>query len=244
MSDVPVRYRGLWRRSLLETADGRDTGTTVFWLQAARWHADIRIPAGRPDFTGIDSLAGCDGMQRAWLATQQGFSGITTVRKEAGGEICSWRRLVDYQPPQAMPDEGWMRFEPTRLVETGMHAAYLEHWHLVPHSSEDMAVLESADAVDTDGGRTEMLFLAGRYLMHLAWPQASAYAKTGAMLDFEISFGERSANGYVIVHSTMPWLEGKERALRIIAQEGDIVELACDGCVRKWKLLEEGPGNF
>jgi hypothetical protein len=235
MSEVPVRYRGIWRRSLLETADGRDTGTTVFWLQAARWHADIRIPAGRPDFTGIRSLDECGDVHRAWLATQQGFAGVTRVREDAGGEICSWQRMFDYQPPQALPDEGWMRFEPACLVETGVHAQYLEHWHLLPHTSGPMAVLKSLDAADAEG--VELLFLAGRYVMHLLAPPAQE-VQPGAKLDVEISFGTRSTNGYVIVHSTMPWLEGGERSLRMMAREGDVLELACDGRLQRWQVLE------
>jgi hypothetical protein len=235
MSDVPERYRGIWRRSLLETAEGRDTATTVFWLQAASWHADIRIPAGRPDFTGIRSLDECGDAHRAWLASQQGFAGVTRVRKDARGEICSWQRLFDYQPPQANPDEGWMRFEPARLVETGVHAHYLEHWHLVPHTSGPMAVLKSFEAAGGEG--VELLFLAGQYVMHLAAPPVQE-AQPGAMLDFEISFGTRSTNGYSIVHSTMPWLEGRERSLRMMGREGDVAELACDGRSQRWQVLE------
>ena len=40
---------------------------------------DIRIPAGRPDFSGVQRLEDCSDAQLAWLATQQGFAGVTTV---------------------------------------------------------------------------------------------------------------------------------------------------------------------
>jgi hypothetical protein len=145
--------------------------------------------------------------------------------------------MLDYQPPQANPDEGWMRFEPSRLVETGVHAHYLEHWHLVPHTSGPMAVLKSFEPAGGEGEGTELLFLAGQYVMYLLAPPVQE-AQPGAMLDFEISFGTRSTNGYAIVHSTMPWLEGRECSLRMIAREDDVLDLACDGRLRRWQVLE------
>lgn len=222
---VPPRYRGIWRRSLLATPELRDTATTVFWLQGPSWHADIRIPAGRPDFSGVDSLAACSPAQRAWLATQQGFAGITRVRRDLAGEVCSWQRLIDFQPPQAAPDEGWMRFEPDRLVETGVHAPYLEHWHRLPDTDRRMAVLRAGGGDPAQPA--EMLFLAGDHVMHL---RGSGPAPAGAVrLDLAISFGRRQADGYVILHSTMPWLEGRQG---ILPGSGD----------GRWQVLEStGP---
>jgi hypothetical protein len=217
MSDhLPVRYHGIWRRSLLATPDGRDTTTAVFWLQAPTWHADIRIPAGRPDFSGVDSLAACSPAQRTWLATQQGFAGITRVRADGPRERCSWQRLFDIQPPQATPDEGWMRFAPDCLVETGVHAPYLEHWHRLPGTDRRMAVLRAGGA----GEPEEMLFLAGDHVMHLSAPASGLV----------LSFGLRHADSYVIQYSTLPWLEGRHCPL----------PAAGDG--RHWQVLESiGP---
>jgi hypothetical protein len=216
----------------------RDTSTTVFWLQAASWHADIRIPAGRPDFTGVSSLAECQAPHLAWLATQQGFAGMTEVGEDERGETCTWRRLIDYQPAQATPDVGLMQFEPTRLVETGVHARYLEHWHRVAQTSEGIAVLQTLESADT--ARTkEMLFLAGQYVMHLRWPGSGQVARAvGPMLELAISFGARTAQGYAIVHSTMPWLEGRERVVQVLGQHAGRAELSCDGCARTWTILE------
>jgi hypothetical protein len=36
----------------------------------------------------------------------------------------------------------------------------------------------------------------------------------------------------------MPWLEGRERSLRMIAREDDVLDLACDGRLRRWQVLE------
>jgi hypothetical protein len=233
--DVPVRYRGIWRRSLLETEGGVDTATTVFWLQGAHWHADIRIPSGRPDFAGVDGIDDCTDAHLAWLATQAGFAGVTSVRADARGELCSWRRIVDYGPPQDQPDAGWMRFDADRLVETGAHARYLEHWYPVPDTAAPLTVLR---AVDSGHAPAELLFLAGRYAMHVRWPRRAAGAPAGPWFERELSFAQRSSDGLVIAHSTMPWMEGRERALRMLACDGRFAELDCDGQVRTWRVLE------
>lgn len=207
---VPARYHGLWRRELLAAPGLHDTATTVFWLQAPHWHADLRMPPGRPDFSGVASLAACSPAQRAWLATQQGFAGITLVRADGGRELCSWRRLLDRQPPQDAPDEGWMDFEADLLVETGVHAPYLEHWRRLPGTGERIAVLRAPG---------QMLFLAGNWVMHLAWPEQDAASAPPAGLDLAISLGRREVDGadgadrYLILHSTMPWLEGRRGCL-------------------------------
>ena len=52
-----------------------DTSTLVLVIQTEQYHADIRIPSNRPDFSGIKCLANCSIDQLRWLATQQGFTG-------------------------------------------------------------------------------------------------------------------------------------------------------------------------
>jgi hypothetical protein len=65
---VPDCYLGTWQRSLLQTSQMRDTTTQVFWLQTRNWHADLRVPANRPDFSATTCLTDCDDGQLAWLA--------------------------------------------------------------------------------------------------------------------------------------------------------------------------------
>ena len=88
---VPAEYQGVWRRTLLRSADGaEDITTRVFWLQTARHHVDIRVPAERPSLGGATSLVELDREQLNGLALQQGFGGVTEVR----GDICQWTREV------------------------------------------------------------------------------------------------------------------------------------------------------
>jgi hypothetical protein len=128
----------VWSRTLLETPDGRDDTTCVLWLQTARWHADLRVPA-LPAGTALDAGAAVSLARRASL---QGFLGVTTVDLRDGVEQCTWHRKFDVQPASAMPDAGWLAFEtPDRLIETGVHGVYREVWQRLPQSGGRQAVL-------------------------------------------------------------------------------------------------------
>ena len=219
LDPVPVRYRGVWRRSLLATPERRDTDTLVFWLQTERWHADIRLPAGRPDFSGVSQLAECSAEQLDWLQQQQGFAGVTQVDTSVDPEICRWHRVLDFQPPSALADAGTMEFAADVLIEKGVHAEYLEHWHKLPDSEGGFAMLRQSTASEP----LQILLVAGSYVMRVRarknereHEQNSGWtsgAELAAMLDFEISFGRRDAEGWRVLHSTLPWLEGQHFVL-------------------------------
>jgi hypothetical protein len=250
---VPPHYRGVWRRTLLQTPDAIDTSTTVFWLQTSRWHADIRLPEGRPDFSGIRSIAECGPLHIDWLARQQGFAGITAVSADAAGtETCEWHRLVDFQPPPATPDAGTMRFDGDALTETGIHADYLETWRRLPDSTRGHAVLQLLDADGQPASPMRLLLVAGNHVMHVrgraaAWPAGvapgtplAALVPAGQvdLLDFEISFGERSVDGWTVSRSTLPWLENTSIAMRTRPLDDARLEVDFGGDVQCWKVLE------
>ena len=218
---VPARYRGLWRRTLLQAGSLRDTSSTVYWLQTAYWHADIRIPAERPSFEGVTSLAQCNPAQRRFLAKQQGFYGLTEVDTSGPQDICRWHRFADFQPPAFTPDAGALRLEGSLLVETGLHEDYLEHWERLPGSDQATAV------VAENAASGALLLRAGSWAMHVlpravslpdglaaGTPLEAAMAAGGvdniAMLDFEISLLKIMDIGWTIQHSTLPWLEGTD----------------------------------
>ncbi len=268
---VPQRYRGVWQRTLLQTPTLRDTATTVFWLQTAHWHADIRIPAARPDFTSVAALADCSAAQRAWLATQQGFAGSTAVSIAAEAEVCTWHRLLDFQPPAAGPDAGFMQFSPTHLIETGVHGVYLEHWQKLPGSDTGFMVLQCLQEDTGAPAAPRLLLVAGDYVMHVrsraqAWPagtlpgtsaaQAADLQAWPALLDFEIAFGKRTADGWEIRHATLPWREATRIDLRMMSpdlktpgsgpawrllQAGQAVDLCWSGAASRWQVLEWQP---
>ncbi|WP_123024134.1 hypothetical protein [Mycolicibacterium stellerae] len=66
----------------------------------------------------------------AWL---QGITAYVDSRGFAGrlsqrGDVFEWSRAVDLQPPSEHPDAGRMRWEGSTLIESGVHADYVEHW--------------------------------------------------------------------------------------------------------------------
>ncbi|MDY7573931.1 hypothetical protein [Actimicrobium sp. CCI2.3] len=237
---VPDRYRGVWQRTLLEAPGVHDTTTTVFWMQTGRWHADLRIAAGRPDFSGVGSLDACDAEQLAWLGSQQGFAGITEVTVTSGQEICAWHRRVDVQPPGLTADAGVMVFTPACLIETGVHGSYLEHWIAVPGSQGESSVYRCGH----DQDRLQLLLVAGEQVMRVrdrrcAWPSGLSAGMTLAqllealpleqqrsLLDIEISYGSRTDGGWQIWNSSLPWLEGEQ------------VKFAIDDVDSPWQELD------
>ncbi len=257
---VPLRYRGVWRRTLLQTVQHTDTATIVFWLQTANWHADLRIPAQRPDFSGVASVAACNVLQMAFLAGQQGFAGATEVTASAQGEICAWHRLIDLQPPATGPDAGRMAFTAEHLIETGLHARYLEHWVHEPASAAGSVVLQRLqdrlmDCPDTVAAAAlpvELLLVAGEHVMHVrdraaAWPSGTPPDATLAqmppdllipLLDVEIALGHRTASGWHIDHATHPWLEGTDVGLTCDRTGQDHASLTIDGVASRWQVLE------
>ena len=116
---------GCWRRRSLSLPDQPvDRTTDVMWLQASRLFVDLRIPAGRPDFSACKSLDDCTSEQLRWLATQQGFAG----HLEVYGDVYRWHRHLDLQPAQSVPDAGRMTQCRDGWTEIGIFTDYAEEW--------------------------------------------------------------------------------------------------------------------
>lgn len=254
-ASVPDAYLGVWRRTLLETAQLRDARSHVFWLQTPRWHADLRIPAGRPEFSGISRLAQCDDAQLAWLARQQGFCGVTQV----DGDRCTWHRQMDFQPPSGSRDIGRMVFDGERLTETGVDSDYLETWERLPPSCGGTAALELVVEAGEQPAHPAWLLVAGDCFIYVRGrarplPAATDLCRLIARtlparsqlldwLDVEISFGYRKGpNPWRIEHSTLPF---REEAF--LTRPGAIQRLGYQIAIesrneRRWKILDWGLG--
>lgn len=211
---VPDGYLGVWQRTLLRTAQREDTTSQVYWLQTPRWHADIRIPEGRPACAGRTALDGLTRDELLGLATQQGFAGVTEVQ----GDLCRWHRRADYQPPSDFNDVGRMVFEtPDRCLEYGVEQDYFEIWERLPQSRGEALALE------LPGPNPIWLLRSGSCVMRVrartgALPRSQNLATLAASasdetlrgwLDFELSFARIEPDRRCIVErSTLPWLEG------------------------------------
>jgi hypothetical protein len=217
---VPERFLGVWQRLVLQTDNEPcDITTQGFWLQTECWHADIRIPSPAPDFAGVTSLQQCSRAQLDWLATQEGFAGITHVHENT----CQWQRHADFRPPTGLGDIGQMVFiRPDLAVETGVESRYLEISQKLPDGTGASAVLQR---LERGVEQPEWYLVAGQYFMHVraraeeleAAASLLSLAKREnfdddrlrAALDFEVSFGQRLADAWRIELSTLPFLAGK-----------------------------------
>lgn len=229
---VPARYRGVWQRTLLQTVGASDDSSWVRWLQLGRWHADLRVPlAARQGLPPAPAWPYAETL-RVPLSLQQGFAGITEVETGVGGEVCTWHRVVDYQPPGTTPDAGHMSFEtPERVVEIGVHGVYREVWERLPGSTGRSIAL--AEPARPDGQPSARLFVAGRYLMRVR-PSAHVWQPA-----FEISFGRLDAGGWRIERSTRPELEGTRQPLVLERTGLELAEVRAEGASRQpWRILE------
>lgn len=252
---VPSRYRGVWKRTLLSAPGVHDTSTTVLWMQTSRWHADIRLPSNRPDFSATANLKSCTALQRAWLASQQGFAGITAITHDAHREVCSWHRFLDFQPPGNSPDAGFMAFKESCLVETGVYADYLENWEKLPDSDNGFVALVRLNKAGKLCSPVELLLVAGEYVMHVrnrkaAWPHPLSENLTltelvhrhdDGLLDMAISFGKRTATGWQIQHALQPWQESSVVPVDMVQVDDKQVVLTTRGQSSRWRILEWTP---
>jgi hypothetical protein len=254
LSAVPDRYRGVWVRTLLQTPEQRDDRSFVRWMQTSGWHADLRIPESARPASMPQPWTERDPQQIQLLASQQGFCGVTRVEQQDQGEVCTWHRLSDFQPPRPDVDAGVMAFEtPGRVIETGLHAAYLEVWERLPGSTGRSIVLAGLDSAGADN--QARVLVAGRYLMHvrprrLAWPHdmdagqslADLVARDPAMaremLDFEISFGILADGRWTIERSTLPELEGRSLSCILQREPESRVRIAGDFSPGPWQIIE------
>ena len=214
--DVPERYFGVWSRTLLETPDTRDTTTLVRWMQLGQWHADLRVPQS------IDGPL-------------QGFSGTTRVTQVGDKEMCTWQRLVDYQPPRATVDEGWMEFEtPERVLERGIHGVYFEIWDRLPGSTGRRIAL--SEPAREDGRASARIFVSGNYLMRVRPCEPIGPA-------FEISFGSWDGEVFRIEASTVGALQGTVEALELRQVDGGRALVTAGGRAEEWGVMEWWAGD-
>jgi hypothetical protein len=208
---VPARYWGVWSRTLLQTPQTRDTTTLVRWMQLGQWHVDLRVPVAAD-------------------APLQGFSGITQITQVGAQEMCTWQRLVDYQPPRATVDEGWMVFEtPEQVVETGIHGVYREVWDRLAGSTGRRIAL--AEPPRADGTPSARLFVSGDYLMRVRPAEPLTPA-------FEISFGTLVDGKFSVEASTISALTGTCKELSLSRMNATVAEVGMDSMRSAWEILE------
>ena len=118
---IPANAQGLWQRDSIVFESGiRDNTTQIFWAQTASLFVDIRIPKDRPSMVSPDlSLLSEAGLVR--MCEQKGFAG----RLHYNGSLFTWRRAVDFRPPNVRADEAILRIVGDKLYEEGDPTAIL-----------------------------------------------------------------------------------------------------------------------
>lgn len=224
---VPESFFGVWQRVSMEVkGKPADTSTQAYWIQTSGLHADLRVPAGRPDFSGKASLTECSADELLWLARQQGIAGMTL----AGGDLLHRRRQVDYQPTRGRDNTHRMHFEGEVLVEENMPGSVMEKWLRIAGADGGVITLRLLEEAEADGRivpRKGYLLVVGDYFLFVRdRPEFTRQAASlgdlfeaqdlerddmAPFLDCEFSFGRRSggAQPWNIQLSTLPYREGR-----------------------------------
>lgn len=248
---IPKNYIGVWERKKLRRGTAPwDLTTRVYWLQTSSWHADIRVPADRPDFAGVDSLAACSDEQLKALLSQEAFCGTTIVQDD----ICRWVRQLDFRLRETN-DFGRMVFEGNALEEFGVETDYYELWDRLPKSDGISHVFEQVTG-DGDAGKA-FLCIAGDYFIYTRnrhmWTSPAVRARKQiemgnasrgeieAFLDFESSFGKIEGGVGRVTMSTLPWREGQVafELREFLPERLAGPDLRSSAWQREWKAIDE-----
>jgi hypothetical protein len=216
---VPPDLTGLWRREVITTPKGyRDETTRVLWLQTRSWYADIRVRADRPKREGATGFADYTDAELIQMAAVQGFAGELS----ATGNVCLWRRDLDYQPPNDSVDEATFAVKDGVMIEDGIHSEYQEIWRYQAPSATPLV------AYKLTGEAKGLLVIAGEYFLEIrdrATPLAPAESLTAyvtealakgdrdaaiAALSMQICHGKVEGAARRVTLSSYPWLEGTD----------------------------------
>ena len=216
---VPPDLTGLWRREVITTPKGyRDETTRVLWLQTRSWYADIRVKADRPTRDGALGFTDYTDTELIQMAAVQGFAGELT----ATGNVCLWRRDLDYQPPNDSVDEATFAVKDGVMIEDGIHSEYQEIWRQEALSATPLAAYRLA------GEAKGLLVIAGEYFLEIrdrATPLAPAESLTAyvtealaagkreaaiAALSMRLCHGKIDGASRQVTLSSYPWLEGTD----------------------------------
>lgn len=235
---VPQRYLGAWRRDYIRRANGTfDNTTQCWWLQAAHYHIDLRVPADRPSLADRQALEQLDGAAKQAYMRQTAWTG----RTEVNGERCQWWPDAAWPGLSDEPDIGVMRFESDdEVIETCPDGRYVERWVRIGSIIESCTGVRLA-AADANVDATLTIIVAGKL--------------GGAALDvagnpLEVSIAQAAApDTWRVLRATSPWLEGEPsntsaaphpcaQWLKHVAsaQAGAVVPLQAGG-IGRWHIL-------
>jgi len=150
---VPSTYTGLWKRSSIQLGDAPPyEDATVFWLQAEKYFADIRIPLTQPSLSPPLSLRILDTPELLQFAQFTAFAGVIDIAES----WIRWNRTIDFSPDPNRVDQGNVFFAGKNLIESGEFdfgggiQQYSEVWVPQTTDTSDRLVLELVQEINTD----------------------------------------------------------------------------------------------
>ena len=164
---------GHWRRNWIKAPGFYDDTTRVDWLQAPDGYVDMRLPSDLPDLTGVQALVELDTPTLASLMRSEGFAGTIKVVDA----VCTWHRAINWHGTPQGPDVGAMRWDAAgHLIETGVHADYVEEWADMENSALHYRRLVSGNR------QMHVCWSASGFLFGIGNPNAPATAPLIAAL--------------------------------------------------------------
>lgn len=135
---VPSWLLGVWQREWIRHGEHRDESMRVRYLQTPTVFADVRVSRHRPAFAQASCLEDLADEELLQLAEQRGFAGTTTV----DGEVATWHRELDFQPPSSELDIGRLeKIGVSALHEHALDSSFVEYWWSLSRGDQRFLVL-------------------------------------------------------------------------------------------------------
>jgi hypothetical protein len=158
---APEWLTGVWeRKALWFEGTEPDYSTRVLYVQTPTLFGDIRIAESRPDVSNVTSFEELDDTELEELAKQEGFAGYV----ETEGDIVTWQREIDFQPPTGIPDTGRCSLDKQVMIETGIHLDYSEKWQRIDDGKGQFLAMQIEE--DESGPADQILVVAGDHFLY------------------------------------------------------------------------------
>lgn len=250
---------GLWQRDSIVFDGGRcDAETQVFWAQTSSIFIDLRIPADRPGFKSND-LTLLTENELCVLGEQKGFAG----RLYGEGHHFTWKREIDFRPPNPRSDNGIIKIIGDNLYEEGDPTAILgEQYKEIytrrqtgDHRRIALELMQHSGAPFCGSAAKEafLVIIDDSFMFARSRPNTLRQAETlsellvearrngtpvDQLIDCHIVKGQISNElEFEILLSTHPWTEGKNLFEIASAEiDGEKITLDHASCSSVWRI--------
>jgi hypothetical protein len=224
-TSVPSWFLGAWMREWYQQKETSPDGSVqVRYVQTPILYGDVRIPPDRTIPANANSINDLTDQELRSLLRQKGFTGSVSVK----GQVATWTRDIDFQPPTGAGDLGKVeQLRPGLVREHALDESYVESWWRLSSGDGRFLAIRITRKDGKSEGVDRVFSLAGDHFVFArnrpkALPAAESLEalveKSHAtrseiiqMLDCELSFGlvRGGRVPWEIILSTLPWKQGK-----------------------------------